>query len=252
MKRYIVIFSYLLVACSTPSRETAEHPPPHGLWDQLLKAHVTEEGMVDYKGIIADREKLETYLHLLSTHAPDRERWSREERLAYWINAYNAFTIKLIIDHYPLKSIQDLNPSLYIPGINTVWHKEFFEIGGVKTSLDEIEHGILRKQFEEPRIHFAINCASISCPPLRREAYSAAILDQQLEHQARRFINDPSRNKISQDLIQVSPIFSWFLNDFTTEGDLRTFLNRYSDVPVSKRTKIEYLKYNWELNDTGK
>ena len=168
--------------------------------------------------------------------------------MAYWFNAYNAFTIKLIVDNYPVKSIQDLQPTLKIPGISTVWKKKFFEIGGEPSSLDEIEHGILRRQFNEPRIHFAINCASYSCPPLRNEAYEADKLDEQLNDQGRRFINNPKWNKIGPDSIDVSPIFNWFSEDFTKQGTLIDFLNRFSKTGINENAQVEYMEYNWSLN----
>jgi hypothetical protein len=155
--------------------------PSHQAFDELLKKHVTKDGIVDYKGFIQDKAKLEKYLDLLSNNAPDRGKWSKDEQLAYWINAYNAFTVKLIVDNYPVKSIQDFIPTVKIPLVNTVWHIKFFKIGGKEASLDEIEHKILRKEFEEPRIHFAINCASFSCPPLLNEAFFPEKIDQQLD-----------------------------------------------------------------------
>ncbi|MDX1629587.1 MAG: DUF547 domain-containing protein [Fulvivirga sp.] len=237
------------VACSAQDRKTSPTPPSHDIWDQLTKKHVRADGMVDYKGFIQDKDILERYLDLLSNNAPDPDTWSKEERLAYWINAYNAFTIKLIIDNYPVESIQDLHPTLKIPGVNTVWHKKFFKIGGVETSLDEIEHDILRKKFDEPRIHFAINCASFSCPPLRKEAYKAEKLNKQLDEMAHRFINDEKRNKITPDNPEVSKIFSWFTKDFTKHGSLRAYLNKYSDTKIKEGADIDYMDYDWRLND---
>jgi len=250
LKIYLsVVFIVPVVACSASERQSADNPPSHKIWDELTKEHVRNDGMVDYKGFITDREKLEKYLSLLSNNAPDKQKWSKEEQLAYWINAYNAFTIKLIIDNYPLESIRDLHPTLKIPGINTVWHKKFFKIGGEESSLDEIEHSILRKEFNEPRIHFAINCASFSCPPLRNEAYVADKIDQQLDEMARKFINDKERNKITPDNPEVSKIFSWFTKDFTKNGSLREFLNKYAKVKIKEGADIDYLGYNWSLND---
>ncbi len=224
-------------------------PPDHSVWDQLLKAHVNKDGTVNYKGFIADKAKLEAYLKTLSEHAPDRGTWSKQEQLAYWINAYNAFTVKLVSDNYPTKSIRDLGPKFKIPGLKTVWHYKFFQIGGKDSSLDEIEHGILRKEFDEPRIHFAINCASVSCPPLLNEAYTAEKLEAQLDRVARGFLADKSRNKITADKAEISSIFSWFKGDFTKEDSLVDFLNRYSPVKIKPTAKISYLDYNWELND---
>lgn len=224
-------------------------PPSHQTWDQLLKANVSSTGIVDYKGFIKEKAKLEQYLKLISENAPDRKTWSKQEQLAYWINAYNAFTVKLIVDKYPVKSIRDLGPELKIPLIKDVWHYKFFKIGGVESSLDEIEHSILRKEFEEPRIHFAVNCASVSCPPLLNEAFVASKLEAQLDKVASGFINDSSRNKITENNAQISSIFSWFKGDFTKKGSLIDFLNFYSKVKIKPSAKISHLDYNWNLNE---
>ncbi len=224
-------------------------PPSHQIWDQLLKANVSPAGIVNYKGFIKEKAKLDQYLKLITENAPDRKTWSKQEQLAYWINAYNAFTVKLIVDNYPVKSIRDLGPELKIPLIKDVWHYKFFKIGGVESSLDEIEHSILRKEFEEPRIHFAINCASVSCPPLLNEAFMASKLEIQLDKVTREFINDSSRNKITADNAQISSIFSWFKGDFTKKGSLIDFLNLYSKVKIKSTAKISHLDYNWNLNE---
>ncbi|WP_345795472.1 DUF547 domain-containing protein [Algoriphagus sp. CAU 1675] len=223
--------------------------PSHQIWDGLLRKHVSSDGKVNYKGFIQDRAELEKYLDLLSQNAPDRKNWSKNQQLAYWINAYNAFTLKLIVDNYPTKSIRDLGPKLKIPLLNDVWHYEFFQIGGQKSSLDEIEHSILRKEFDEPRIHFAINCASVSCPPLLNEAFVPEKLESQLDRVARAFINDPIRNKISPENLNLSSIFSWFKGDFTKKGSLVDFLNQYSKVKILASADISYLDYNWDLNE---
>ena len=223
--------------------------PSHDIFDQLLKKHVSKEGMVDYQGFIKDKAKLNQYCDLLSKNAPDRKTWTKDEQLAYWINAYNAFTIKLIVDNYPVKSIQDLHPKIKIPLINTVWHIKFFQIGGQDASLDEIEHKILRKEFEEPRIHFAINCASYSCPPLLNEAFVPAKIDTQLDKVAITFINDSKRNKISKDMVEVSKIFSWFKGDFTKNGNIIDYLNQYSKVKINPKAKVSHLDYDWSLNE---
>jgi hypothetical protein len=215
----------------------------------LVKAHVKPNGLVDYKGFIREKPKLERYLNLLSEHAPDRSKWTKNEQLAYWINVYNAYTVKLIVDFYPTKSIRDLGPRIKIPLIKDVWHYKFFKIAGVEMSLDEVEHGILRKEFDEPRIHFAINCASISCPALLNEAFVAERLDAQLSKVAVSFINDPTRNKLSVQAVQLSPIFSWFKGDFTKKGTLIAFLNTYAKVKISPSARITFLDYNWKLNE---
>ena len=159
------------------------------------------------------------------------------------------YTIKLIIDHYPLESITDLHPAIYIPGLKSVWHEKFFTIGDQEFCLDRIEHEILRPEFEDARIHFAINCASMSCPVLRNVAYEPEDLDEALDEQAALFINDDERNKISRSGLEVSKIFSWFREDFEREGDLIDYLNRYSDVKIDKDAKVRFLTYDWSLNE---
>jgi len=240
----------ILVSCHSPVvGKAGSTPPSHQLWNELLKVNVKPNGQVDYKGFIREKPKLESYLKLLSENAPDRSKWSKNEQLAYWINVYNAYTVKLIVDFYPTKSIRDLGPRIKIPLIKDVWHYKFFKIAGVDMSLDEVEHSILRKEFEEPRIHFAINCASVSCPPLLNEAFVAANLENQLTRVTTTFINDPSRNKISSQSAQLSSIFSWFKGDFTKKGTLIEFLNRYSKVKISPNARISFLDYNWNLNE---
>lgn len=224
-------------------------PPSHKAWNELLKANVNLDGTVNYEGFINEKAKLETYLKSISENAPDRKTWSKDEQLAYWINAYNAFTVKLIVDNYPVESIKDLGPKLKIPLIKDVWHYKFFTIGGQESSLDEIEHSILRKEFEEPRIHFAINCASVSCPPLLNEAFEASTINTQLDKVARGFINDSSRNKITPEAVHISSIFSWFKGDFTENGSVIDFLNQYSKFKIKADAKVSYLDYDWNLND---
>ena len=249
-KMVFLSFMIFLMSCQQPPLGMAgSTPPSHQAWDQLLKSHVSSDGKVNYKGFIRDKAKLEAYLNTLSSNAPDRSTWSKNEQLAYWINAYNAFTVKLIVDNYPTESIKDLGPKLKIPLISDVWHYKFFKIGGQESSLDEIEHSILRKEFEEPRIHFAINCASVSCPPLLNEAFMANKLESQLQKVAVNFINDPKRNIITPEAAQVSSIFSWFKGDFTKKGSLVDFLNRYSKVKLKPNAKISFLDYNWNLNE---
>lgn len=244
--------AFILHSCQagTPSDAlTLQNPPSHAQWDALLKKHVTTNGMVDYKGFLIDQAKLDAYLSKLQEGIPDTKTWSREEQLAYWINAYNAFTVKLIVENYPLKSIKDLNSKIAVPTINTIWDKKFFTLGGQPYSLNMIEHSILRKNFEEPRIHFAINCASISCPVLLNEAFTASKLEKQLEKQTRQFINDPTKNKISAKSPEVSSIFNWFGEDFKKKGSLIQYLNRYSKTKISPNAKISFLEYDWSLNE---
>ncbi|MEB2784765.1 DUF547 domain-containing protein [Algoriphagus persicinus] len=245
-----LVLSVILSSCqSSVPGMAGTTPPSHKTWNEMLQANVSADGKVNYKGFIKEKAKLEAYVNSISANAPDRKTWTKDEQLAYWINAYNAFTVKLIVDNYPVESIKDLGPKLKIPLIKDVWHYKFFKIGGQESSLDEIEHSILRKEFEEPRIHFAINCASVSCPPLLNEAFEAATIDAQLDKVATRFVNDQSRNKITPESVQVSSIFSWFKGDFTRNGSLIDFLNKYSKVKINSGAKVSHLDYDWNLNE---
>ena len=243
--------SISVISCGGRNAEriTGTASPSHELWDELLKNNVDSEGLVNYKGFISDSARLNNYLSKLSKNPPDKTKWTREEQLAYWINAYNAFTVKLIVDNYPVKSIRDLHPTLHVPLLNTVWHIKFFSIGGEKFNLDRIEHDILRKEFDEPRIHFAIVCASYSCPPLRSESYTADRIEKQLTEQAVLFINNPKWNRLSENSVGLSSIFKWFKGDFTKKESLIDFLNSYSTLTIQEDAKIKYLDYGWLLNE---
>ena len=229
-------FIFLFVVLTTTS--VLAQKADHTLWNTVLQNHVSNKGQVDYKAIKSNPNQLLTYLNTLTNNAPDSD-WTREETLAYWINAYNAFTVQLIINNYPLQSIKDLkNP----------WDKKFITIGNKTLSLNQIEHDILRTM-HEPRIHFAIVCASVSCPKLSNSAYTARDLDIQLNRATRAFLNDPSKNNIEKNKLELSKLFKWFTTDFKQNGSLIDFLKQYSDIDISKKAKIVYKDYNWNLNE---
>lgn len=237
-----------LVACgpATYEGETGD-PVSHAPWTALLQKHVAKDGLVDYQGFVRDSVPLKDYLATLSDNHPGPG-WSDAETMAFWINAYNAFTVKLIVDHYPVNSIKDIKRG--IPFVNTVWDVRFIEIGDATYDLNTIEHGILRKDFDDARIHAAINCASISCPVLRNEAFVASRLDAQLDDATRRFINDPVRNRVTRDKGELSAIFNWFGGDFKAHsGSIREFVNTYADTPMKPDAPITYLDYDWALNN---
>lgn len=185
-------------------------------------------------------EMLNDYIQLLRENSI-KESWTRSQRLAYWINAYNAFTVKLIIDNYPINSIRD---------IDRPWGKKFIQLGDEKFSLNQIEHDIIRPTFQEPRIHFALVCAAISCPKLLNKAYLPESLDQQLDQQTRYFINKSGKNEITNNHVKISKLFKWYQKDFTTKGSLLDFLDQYTNISLSQSAKIDYLEYNWGLNDS--
>lgn len=231
-------------ACKVKDYATEAQAIDHIQWDSLLKAHVNNEGWVSYEGFVKDSVRLNAYLELLSNHHPNPSTWTREERMAYWINAYNAFTVKLIVDNYPVEGIKEIKNG--IPFVNTVWDIKFIQIQGQKYDLNNIEHGILRPKFKDPRIHFAVNCASISCPKLLNEAFTAEKLDEQLNQAATAFINDPSRNVIEPNQLKLSKIFKWYGGDFT--GGKKEYIQQFTNVEIAENAKVEYLEYDWGLN----
>ena len=210
----------------------------HSKWDRLLKKYVDDQGFVDYKGFATSKGNLEDYLKYLSQNPPTNS-WSKEEVLAYYINLYNAGTVGLILENYPLKSIKD---------ISRPWTKERISVGSKMISLDDIEHGILRKM-GEPRIHFALNCASISCPKLSNDAYTSKDIYTQLEKAAKEFIRS-DKNDINLSHPTISPIFDWYCKDFIQEDNtVIDFINRYAKIKVIPDAKISYKKYDWRLNE---
>lgn len=223
--------------------------PDHQLLDTLLSRHVNEDGWVDYPGLEKDSLLLNDYLRQLENSIPNDSNWARGDKIAYWINLYNAFTLRLILDHYPVKSIKDIGSSPQIPFVNTPWDIKFISLNGKKYDLNNIEHNILRK-FGEPRIHFAIVCASRSCPKLRGEAYRGKTLDTQLASQTKEFLKDPTRNDLkNEEEIRISKIFQWFKGDFTEKGTVVDFINSQLNSGISSDVDVEYMSYDWSMND---
>ncbi|WP_272021797.1 DUF547 domain-containing protein [Olleya namhaensis] len=218
-----------------------EHSNIHFLWNELLQKHVSNNGNVNYKSFKTDHKKLLEYIHILAIlkSKPEFDSISKNEKLAYWINAYNALTIDLIIKNYPVKSIKD---------IKYPWGQKLWELGDKWYSLEDIEHEILRKM-DEPRIHFAIVCASYSCPKLQNTAFTASKLETQLTTATKQFLSDTKRNEIKENSLKLSKIFKWFDKDFEQNGSLIDFLNKYTDITISAKAKISYKDYNWDLNN---
>jgi hypothetical protein len=231
----IIIFLYFIIP------HFQEDVMVNGQWNQLLSEYVSAEGQVDYAGLKSETARLKEYLNDLAMNTPE-DNWTREKKMAYWINAYNAFTVKLILDNYPLGSIMDLKAG-------KVWDWEWIELGDKTYTLNDIEHKILRARFKDPRIHFAVNCASKSCPPLMNKAWTESNLEEELDKRTRNFINDPLYNKITEKKVEISKIFEWYSEDFPSLID---FLNQYSQRQVSLSAKIAYLPYDWSLNSWKK
>lgn len=219
--------------------ELNESEIDHSQWDVLLKKYVGTDGLVDYKGFLNDKEELEDYLEYLAQNPPDNS-WRVQELLAYYINLYNAYTVNLILDNYPVKSIKDLNRP---------WTSSFVRVGNEILTLGGVENSILRKM-DEPRIHFAINCASLSCPDLLNEAYQASTIEEQLDRVTHTFING-TKNDLSDDTINISMIFKWYKKDFKVNGqkDLIAYINQYTSTKINHNAKVAFKEYHWELNE---
>lgn len=235
MSRFRIL---LLLVCSGFMYGNTFAQVDYTVYQNILSAHVSPTGKVDYTGILKnDLQSFKQFLAQLKSSDP--EKLNSDDQLAFWINTYNAFTIKLIIDHWPVKSIREIyngNP----------WDESWIKINGKTYSLNQIEHDIIRTGFDDPRIHFAVNCAAKSCPPILNEPYIGATLDEQLDQQTRQFINNPRFNQLSQESISISKIFEWYQEDF---GDLTGFLNKYSKTSIDPKASIRYTTYDWTLNN---
>jgi hypothetical protein len=240
----------------------------YAAWDALLKKHVRwlpdgKQSRANYKGFATDRAALKAVLDTMSAVPKATfDGWSKPQQMAFLINAYNAFTVEIILTKYPdIKSIKELG--LFNRG---PWKNEFFTLLGSKRHLDWIEHEQLRPIYKEPRIHAAVNCASIGCPALRDEAFTAAKLEAQLEDGMRRFMGDRTRNRVKGDKVEINSIFKWFREDFEKghggfnkiEDMLAKYAEQLSDVPAeqaalkAKTLSVSHLDYDWSLNDVGR
>jgi hypothetical protein len=248
----------LLLSLCALAQGAAAFDHAHLAWSALLRKHVAlvdagRASQVRYAGMARDRRLLKSYLEgLAGVREEEFERWRREEQMAFLINAYNAFTVEKILTRYPdIGSIWDFGRIFGHP-----FKDRFFTLLGRRSSLDHLEHEILRKRYAEPRVHYAVNCAAVSCPMLREEAYVAARLDGQLEEQARRFLSDRSRNRLRGGRLEVSKIFDWYAEDF---GERSRYFARYAAVLAERPDEqqiiangdapLRFLDYDWTLND---
>lgn len=265
----------LLLSVILGSAESFAFDHSHSLWSSLLRTHVSD-GLVDYQSLQEEQELLNSYLESLdSVSSKDMETWSRDEQLAFWINAYNAFTVRVILDHYPISTwtVKGLVvPRNSIIQIHGAWKKLSWEVAGESLTLDQIEHTIIRPRYQEPRIHFSIVCASIGCPDLRREAFVALDLEQQLHEQTLAYLGDPDKGvrfDFEERRISVSRIFKWFTEDFAVYGAANSEFSQHSGkarivlgylspyfpdthsqaLLRSENLDFDYLSYDWTLND---
>jgi len=252
-----ITFSAGVVAFLAGAPLSAQQPEAfdHSVFDELLRANVNRDGLVDYDAFGRSPE-FQEYLAALS--AADLEPLSEPERLALWINAYNAYTIELINRHGERESIRNINRTLGLFGGKGPWKERIANVAGDGWTLNEIEHEIVRKRFSEPRIHFALVCAALGCPSLRNEAYSGERLDHQLDEQARAFLlESPAKNRIdtAEGVAYLSPIFDWYREDFPPGSTgLGGYLAPFHapgparELLESGRFQVKHTHYDWSLN----
>ena len=236
---------FLLVTFAA-STHADEFDHDHSIFTELLKDVVVVDGYqsrVRYSQLENRQTQLEAYLaQLASVSQQQFDAFEPDQQLAFLINTYNAYQLKQVIDHYPIESIKDVGSFFSSP-----WSKEFFTLFGQPASLDHVEHGLIRTIFTEPRIHFAVNCASISCPPLMPEAFVADRLDTQLETATFNFLMDVDANRLEGNTLYVSKIFDWYEQDFP-QGVI-PFVAKYRPEWIKNgEPDLGYTGYDWNLN----
>ena len=211
--------------------------PNYDTYNAFLQKNVSASGTVNYKNIKKNKADLDKIVAVFAVKIPDKT-WAKNDALSYWLNAYNLFTIKLITDNYPVKKITDLDGG-------KPWDTKRIELAGQKYSLNQIENEIIRPTFKDARIHFAVNCAAKSCPPLFNKAFTSATVQTILEQRAKTFVTSKI-NVLAANEVKVSKIFDWYKVDF---GDLISFLNKYASVKIAKDAKVTFVDYDWNLNE---
>jgi hypothetical protein len=277
MRHKYMLFAFILVLTAGVALavEETKRAFSYDDYDAVLKDHVDDTGMVNYRQLKAKPARLDAFIaDIGKLNTKSYDIWNNNEKVAFWLNTYNALTLKVIIDNYPIKSSffrSRIYPKNSIRQIAGVWNKIKFNVLGQDLTLGHIEHEILRKKFNEPRIHMSMVCAAMGCPSLRNEPYIGKKLDKQLDDQGRKFLANP--NKFSFDsnrrILYISPIFKWFNKDFVAaipegtncaqysekEAAILGFVSKYlsQDHPCFsqsiKAVKIKYLKYDWSLNE---
>jgi len=280
----IVALSIAVAACGSSDPNDAQPIQDPALmnvefsyddYDALLHEYVDKNGMVDYGALLDDRFRLDAFVASMNNIPPEEsDAWNRQEKMAFWINAYNAITIKYILDNYPIQKGSIVNRTLYpdnsIRQIDGIWKKLTSPVLGTPITLNDIEHEILRPVFNDPRIHVAIVCASIGCPPLRSEVFLPDQLEEQLEDHTRIFLSDPDKFRIdkTKNKVYISPIFDWFGEDFTDgynkdgaitkfskeENAVLDFISNYIDSDSAaylqgQSYSVSYSDYDWSLNE---
>lgn len=251
MKLHFFAALFLAFSLLTGSAHAFDHS--HAALTGILKKVVSDK-LVDYESLKEDPAALNAYLgSLAAVPKSEFDSWSESQQLAFLINLYNAATLDLIVDHYPVTSIKKIGNVFKGP-----WKQEGVDLFGEKTTLDHVEHGIIRQQHDDPRVHFALVCAALGCPPLREEAFTAATLNAQLDDQGRIFLNNSGKNRVDAEagVLYLSPIFDWFAGDFTKGGEsiaewVAPYFGSKSDRAAAAGGKltVKYTDYDWSLND---
>jgi hypothetical protein len=255
-RRFWALLSALFNVCCSGCASTTRLPQPtgeplpiapgkfpHDAFDRVLSKHVDESGRVDYKSLRADRNELERYIVALSKTSPRQDPGmfpTREHKLAYWINAYNASVLYAVTERPQMKSVDDEKISFF--GLTK------YRLGNEAVSLYALENDIVRKEFNEPRIHFALNCASGGCPELPNEAFMPDRLEEQLAREARAFCADEKKVRVRDDKVDVSQIFDWYADDFKAGGGPIAFCRAWGRDDLPENAKVEFIPYDWSLN----
>lgn len=241
---------WLLLLLSAASARAANHSLEqlHQSWDELLKQHVQADGRLSYATLAENDDQLRLYLQTLRRTTPQPD-WSRQDQAAFWLNVYNAYTLNLAVEYYPVQRLSDIKVKS-VGGYRSVWEALEVNVGGKEYSLNQIEREILPRLLpQDPRRFLALHCAAMSSPTLLTEAFSGPRLEAQLETLTHRFINDPTRNQLSGAAVQVSSVFDWHAAEFGETSKLIAFLNRYATTPVPATATVQYLPYDWTLNE---
>jgi len=221
--------TFILLAQSTAAM--------HQSWNEVLQKHVDKQGIVDYNGI-KNNTSFHRYTGMLKK-VKGADGYAEKDAMAYWINVYNTFVIKLIIDN---------NETASIKNIPNAFEEKFISLPSGRYSLNDIENNILRNTYKDARIHFVLVCGAVSCPPLHDEAITDQNLDKKLDQLTKAFITNPKFNQITENHLKISELFKWYETDFGAAGGVRAFVKKHSGINVSKTATIEYLPYNWDLN----
>lgn len=245
-----LVFCLLISLTFFAENAFADFDQTHKKWNQILHQYTVKkinQVYFKYKELKKHESILTAYLNELeSLSKQEFSTFNQNQKLAFWINAYNAYTIQIIEKHYPLKSIKDISSGWFSSG---PWKLKFINLFGEKISLDHIEHGTIRKKFNEPRIHFAVNCASVGCPSLLQEAFTAVKLDTQLEKAAKNFLQNESKNYVKGNTLYLSKIFKWYGDDFDKKYDgFKNYVTKTLNLP-QKDYKVEFSTYDWNLNE---